>query len=293
MQELLVGDCAPAIGIAEFLKGAHLSTLELGQVYVLEFWATWCGPCRGCVPYLSELQDKYPQAVFLGVAVTEPNPEAVREFVAEMGDQIRYRIAIEEPLAGRSGREGGFTTKHWLEASYQRGIPAAFIVNPAGQIAWIGHPMELEEPPAAVLEGHWDLNGKAQAYREVLDRSHIRQAFRLQQEIKTIRAADNGANIVAIIEKAVAVDPILEKEFGAHKLDALMKDQASKAAALEYAAYLIESLCREDAQALLLPSVVLFKPDGTPMQGDGLISDPDFDVLAKIEILKTQCQKLV
>ena len=158
MQELLVGDPAPGIRLAEFVKGTPLSDLELGQVYVLEFWAAWCGPCRANVPHLSDLQDKYPQATFIGIAVMEPNMEAVSAFVAEMGEQIRYRIAIEEPLAGRSGREGGSMTKHWLEASYQMGIPAAFIVNPAGLIAWIGHPIELEEPLAAVINGNWDLS---------------------------------------------------------------------------------------------------------------------------------------
>ena len=168
MQELLIGDPAPGIRLAEFVKGAPLPNLELGKVYVLEFWATWCGPCQANVPHLSDLQDKYPQATFIGVAVMEPDTEAVRTFVAEMGDQIRYRIAIEEPLAGRSGREGGSMTKHWLEASYQRGIPAAFIVNPAGLIAWIGHPIDLDEPLAAIINGSWDLDGKAQAHRQML-----------------------------------------------------------------------------------------------------------------------------
>ena len=139
------------------MKGTPLSALERGKVYVLEFWATWCGPCQANVPHLSELQDKYPQAVFVGVTATEPNSDAVSAFVAEMGDQIRYRIGIEEPLTGRSGKEGGWMMKHRLEASYQRGIPAAFIVNHAGQIASIGHPIELEEPLAAVINGNWDL----------------------------------------------------------------------------------------------------------------------------------------
>jgi len=179
VQELLVGDPAPGIRLAEFVKGAPLPNLELGKIYVLEFWATWCGPCQANIPHLSELQDKYPQATFIGVAVMEPNTEAVRTFVAEMGDQIRYRIAIEEPLAGRSGREGGSMTRHWLEASYQRGIPAAFIVNPAGRIAWIGHPIELEEPLAAIINGSWDLDGKAQAHRVMLAENHVRQKFHL------------------------------------------------------------------------------------------------------------------
>ncbi|MGO9849190.1 MAG: TlpA family protein disulfide reductase [Methylocella sp.] len=280
MQELLIGDPAPAIRLAEFVKGAPLPNLELGKVYVLEFWATWCGPCQANVPHLSDLQDKYPQATFIGVAAMEPDTEVVRTFVEEMGDQIRYRIAIEELLAGRSGREGGSMTKHWLEASYQRGIPAAFIVNPAGLIAWIGHPIDLDEPLTAIINGSWDLDGKAQSYRQMLTVNHVRQKFHLQQEIKKARVADKDANIAAVIDTAIAADPILEKEFGAQKLDALMKDPGSKSSALDYAAYLIEGLCHEDAQALLLLSVVLFKPDGAPLQGDGLVPDADFARLA-------------
>jgi len=280
MQELLIGDPAPGIRIAEFAKGTPLSALERGKVYVLEFWATWCGPCQANVPHLSELQDKYPQAVFVGVTATEPDSGAVSAFVAEMGDQIRYRIGIEEPLTGRSGKEGGWMTKHWLEASYQRGIPAALIVNQVGQIAWIGHPIDLEQPLAAVIDGNWDLGGEAEANRQKLNKHHVRQAFRLQQEIKKARAANNSANIAVLIDKAIAVDPILEKEFGAQKLNELMKDQTSKPAALEYAGHLIEGVCREDAQALLLLSVVLFKPSGAPLHGDGLVSDADFASLA-------------
>ena len=132
MRELLVGDPAPGIRLAEFLNGAPKSDLEPGTLQVLVFWATWCGPCLANIPHLSDLQDKYPQAIFIGVAVTEPKTEAVSAFVAEMGDQIRYRIAIEEPLAGRSGREGGSMTKHWLEArAYSRLTESSGIFKPA------------------------------------------------------------------------------------------------------------------------------------------------------------------
>jgi thiol-disulfide isomerase/thioredoxin len=294
VQELLVGDPAPGIRLAEFLKGAPLTDLELGKTYVLKLWATWCGPCRANIPHLSELQDKYPQVTFIGVAVMETNIDTVRAFVAEMADQIRYRIAVEEPLAGRSGKEGGSMTKHWLEASYQRGIPAAFIVNPAGQIAWIGHSIDLDEPLAAVINGSWDLDGKAQAHRETLVKNHVRQKFHLHQEIKNARAADKDANITAVIDEAIAANPILEKEFGAQKLDALIKDPGSRSSALDYAAYLIDRVCREDVQALLLLSVVLFKPDGAPLlHGDGFAQVSDFarfavKAMSRIETLLRQ-----
>ena len=47
---LKVGDNAPAITIADWVKGEPITGLEKGRVYVVEFWATWCGPCRVSIP---------------------------------------------------------------------------------------------------------------------------------------------------------------------------------------------------------------------------------------------------
>ena len=67
---LKIGDDAPAIDIAHWLKGEKITEFEDGKVYVLEFWATWCGPCIASMPHVTELQKQYRDydVTFIGVS---------------------------------------------------------------------------------------------------------------------------------------------------------------------------------------------------------------------------------
>jgi thiol-disulfide isomerase/thioredoxin len=130
-----VGDPAPPLAVAKWLKGKPVTKLEKGTVYVIEFWATWCPPCRESIPHLTKLQKQFPQVVFIGQNCMERNATAAAPFVREMGDQMDYRVATD--LNNRMA-----TT--WLKAAGQNGIPCAFVVDEEGMIAWIGHPMQLD-----------------------------------------------------------------------------------------------------------------------------------------------------
>src|SRR4051812_3305632 len=52
---LFPGDPAPSIHVAKWLKGQPVIDIKKGQFYVVEFWATWCGPCIQSIPHLTEL----------------------------------------------------------------------------------------------------------------------------------------------------------------------------------------------------------------------------------------------
>jgi thiol-disulfide isomerase/thioredoxin len=58
-QELTLGSKAPKLELKKFIKGESVKGFEKGKIYVVELWATWCGPCRTTIPHLTELQKKY------------------------------------------------------------------------------------------------------------------------------------------------------------------------------------------------------------------------------------------
>jgi thiol-disulfide isomerase/thioredoxin len=64
-----------------------------GKVILLNFWATWCGPCRAEIPDLVELQNKYKDRLqILGLVVDDDDQDAIKNFVSEFG--INYPVAI-------------------------------------------------------------------------------------------------------------------------------------------------------------------------------------------------------
>jgi thiol-disulfide isomerase/thioredoxin len=132
---LHVGSPAPALTCGKWIKGEPVEALEQGQVYVIEFWATWCPPCRQSIPHMTQLQKKYPAITFIGQHCAERNVSSVEPFVKEMGNQMNYRVAMDDQNK---------MARTWLEAARIQGIPTAFVVGRDSKIAWIGHPMELD-----------------------------------------------------------------------------------------------------------------------------------------------------
>lgn len=149
-QEL--GGPAPPLKVAKWLKGGPVE-LEAGKgktAYVVEFWATWCPPCRASIPHLTEVQKKYRDRGLVVVGVTnEKDAEKVAEFVKGQGEKMDYAVAQDD---------GGETFKRYMDAFEQRGIPHAFVVDKEGRIVWHGHPMvDLDQVLERVLAGTYRL----------------------------------------------------------------------------------------------------------------------------------------
>ena len=152
--KLKVGDAAPAISLGKTVKGEEITVFDRKHVYVVEFWATWCGPCRETIPHLTELAKKFSgKAKFLGVSVAEKDSAAVEPFVATMGDKMRYTVATDRVPSGGKAADG-FMLKAWLQAAGLDGIPTAFVISAEGKVAWIGNPASAEmEAKIADLTG--------------------------------------------------------------------------------------------------------------------------------------------
>lgn len=146
---LTIGDPAPPLRVQTWFKGAPVKSFEKGKIYVVEFWATWCIPCKAAMPRLSVLARKYYNDVtFIGIDVKETKPKKlVQGFVDSMGDRLDYLVA---------GEDSNYMDKAWLQASGEPGIPETFVVDKQGQIAWIGDPHFLDKVLQEVVNGTWN-----------------------------------------------------------------------------------------------------------------------------------------
>lgn len=117
--KLKVGDLAPEVRFKKIFKGQSIVTLDTNQFYIIECWATWCGPCRAAFPHLSALAKELEGKVrVIGVDVNEKiSSEAVQKFVDKQGDKMFYTVAADPDNTVYS---------NWLAAAGQNGIPFSF-----------------------------------------------------------------------------------------------------------------------------------------------------------------------
>lgn len=142
-----IGDTAWNLNGLEFIKGSPVK-IEPGKVYIVEFWATWCGPCRTSIPHLTEVAKKYKDKNVVVVGVTKEEADVVKPFVEEQGAKMDYNVAIDPTQNVNKG---------YMKAFGFSGIPHAFIVDAKGKIAWHGHPMaDMEQVLDGVLAGTFD-----------------------------------------------------------------------------------------------------------------------------------------
>ena len=150
VKELKLGDPAPALQVAEWLQGGPIALNEGkgSKIYVVEFWATWCPPCRVTIPHLTELYKKYKDQGLEVVAITDEDPDYVKTFLEEQGDKMVYPVAVDRDQ---------LTSIAYLLGVNINTIPHAFVIDSNGKLVWHGNPMgDLEE----VVKQHLPKKGK-------------------------------------------------------------------------------------------------------------------------------------
>lgn len=200
--ELGIGDPAPIIAISKWVKGEPVAAYAPDKVFVVEFWATWCGPCLKSMPHIASLQSEYGDKVaFIGV--TAEDDATVTEFMGNLAGQgdktwndvLTYRIALDDERK---------TNERFMDAAGQGGIPCAFIVGKSGNVEWIGHPAEIDEPLKQIVDGSWD---------SALAKKSAAESKALEKTLRTVGPKIDESMAAGDIAGAIAMVDDLLKQF--------------------------------------------------------------------------------
>lgn len=185
-EKLTIGSTAPALDIQHWISNGQgkfkpVTKFENGKVYVVEFWATWCGPCVSSMPHLVKLQKEFADKGVQIVSVSDEDTDTIKEFLDQKfsgeGDASADGDNNKEKAPAKTYREltssyclttdpDASTHESYMKAANQNGIPCAFIVGKDQKIEWIGHPMEMDPVLTQVVEGKWDRTAYIAEFKE-------------------------------------------------------------------------------------------------------------------------------
>lgn len=221
---LKVGDPAPPIVVRKWIKGTPVTQFQSGMVYVVEFWATWCGPCQAAMPHLSDLAEKYKdKAIVLSIDVKEDKKTdflpKVERLVKYSGDRMRYTIAVDAT--------GDIMEKTWLNAIGSNGIPELFIIDQQGKIAWHGHPNFVDDVLEAVVNGNYDEAGKKRIEAALKEKNQLYDS--LSHKMMAARSNGDYQTALAMVEKILPIFPGLRAYCSNMKYEFLSHLDSAKA----------------------------------------------------------------
>src|SRR5436189_5204296 len=87
-----LGDPAAALTIKDWVKGKAVDVKDGKNIYVVEFWATWCGPCKVSIPHLTEMQAKFKDKGVVFVGISDEPLATVKPFVEKMAEKMDYTV---------------------------------------------------------------------------------------------------------------------------------------------------------------------------------------------------------
>jgi thiol-disulfide isomerase/thioredoxin len=253
-EPLTIGDEAPKIEISHWLKGEEIEAFEDGKVYVMEFWATWCGPCRASMPHVSKLQEKYADYDVTIIGVSDEPLQKVVSFLFQKDpndeqinqERTRYTLTTDPDRSVYNA---------YMKAAGQNGIPTAFIVGKDQHIEWIGHPMAIDDALDAVVRDEWD----RQAFKETFTKKQAAALAQMEARKKIMTAMEAGDHetVLEIIDGLLEDQPdnmnLKQQKF---TLMLVQMDQPKQAYA-----YADEVITEHWDDAMLLNSIAWFIVD--------------------------------
>jgi thiol-disulfide isomerase/thioredoxin len=234
---LTIGDKAPPIDIAHWLKGDKVEAFEDDKVYVLEFWATWCGPCVASMPKLSEMQEKYRDYDVTFIGISDEELPIVVDFLFKKNrsdgkmhhERTQYTLTTDPDMSVK---------KAYFQAAGQRGIPCAFIVGKDQHVEWLGHPMGMQAALDAVVRDTWDRDEFRREFEQA--RANEARGNAIMKSFRDAARAGEWEKAVTELDRIIALGEQYEG-YKAQKFTILTKEMKDYDRAYRYADEIIES----------------------------------------------------
>jgi len=206
---------------------------------VLDFWATWCGPCVASIPHMSSIARRWADknVHVIGTAIwPRKGMTPTREFVADYDEVMEYTVAVD---VGRR------TARDFMEAAGQNGIPLVMVVNGQGNIAWMGHPMDgLTDVLKGVVAGDFDL-----AEHESRMKQRTERGDELYKQFQTAAKAEDWEAVAELSDQMVTLDPTMFAQFAVYHYATLVRLDQDELAA-EYGRNAVETTLHGSASEL-------------------------------------------
>ncbi len=194
--EFNIGDLAPALKPQQWLQGEPVTAFAKDKTYLIECWATWCGPCVGSIPHINALHHKFKDKglVVVGMDVWEEEVARPAAFLKKQGDGMAYRVAFD-------GKPDGDVANSWLKPAGIDGIPHTFIIQ-KNRLIWQGHPKDLTD---AMVESM--IAGKFDFMREEKDRLAKRGPLKIAQDYIKKKKFEEALAALKSAEEAAKANP--------------------------------------------------------------------------------------
>lgn len=242
---LEVGSTAPSLDVKKWING-EATTIKPGQTYIVEFWATWCGPCKKSIPHLNELHQKFASKGLTIIGMSDETVDTVSSFVSAKGDQMSYLIGVDRDKA---------TYRAWMDAAGQKGIPCAFVVDKTGKIVFIGHPLDdsFERVVKATLSGRFDPKKEKAAQPKI-------EAAERAAKVKNFNQAYKH------FDEVVALDPAVFVDVAHRKFEMMLSEEGNVPKAYECAKQIMTVYSSDPGMLAAMAEDITTNPKYTPEQ---------------------------
>ncbi len=259
---LKVGDEAPPLKIDQWVKGEPIDVTkgDKDRIYVVEFWATWCGPCKMTIPHLSDLQDHFSKSGKVTiVGVSDEDADVVKPFVKSWDKKMRYAVAVDDDRA---------TSEAYMKAAGVDGIPHAFIVK-SGKVVWHGHPMEMDDE-IVKLTGD-------KSWSEIAEKQQQAMENQMKLRQKYAQAAESE-----------------EWDDALAALDGILKIDASEPGAMTRKYMILATKKKDTAAASKLSGAILANVEEAMALNElawGILTDDDFKDVRDLKLANALAEK--